>query len=74
MIVVTPKEGKWGYYKKHGLMYTAPIFDRKLDRTMEFLVEYFELDEDDFLEAMVALDLLDKHEEHRKHRDDNNRD
>lgn len=72
MIVVTPKEGKWGYYKRHGLLYTAPIFDGTLDRTMEFLVEYFELEEDDFLEAMIALDLLEKHEEHNRRRKDDN--
>lgn len=61
MRVVAPKGSDVGYFKRNGILCYANIVDRKLDLETAKTFDFFD-DNEDWQEAMTALEILEKHE------------
>ena len=62
MKVVSPKGSDIGYFKRNGILHSAPMIGEKMDLKHWSIVDFMD-DETDWQEAMTALEILEKDEE-----------
>ena len=61
MKVVAPKGSDVGYFKRNGILHSAPFSEAGLDLSGFCVVDFFS-DSTDWQEAMTALEILEKSE------------
>ena len=61
MKVVAPKGSNVGYFKRNGILHTAPLVKGKLDLGGYAIVDFLD-DDTDWEEAMTALEILEQDE------------
>lgn len=58
LTIVMVEGGTVGYYMNQGKLFAAPVIKGALDRDLEMMVDYWDLNPEELEEAFVALDLL----------------
>lgn len=56
--MIIPEGSKKAYYMSQGKLFTAPIIGKDIDRELEMMVDYWDLEPSEFGEAMAILDIL----------------